>query len=436
MSSIICPICKTKYTVARPVPGMNRMKCPRCQGTIPVQAESVPPVQQLAPSEPPHSHTQPDAKRDEGTIVSGSVPWQGLNLPPGQRISLVVLEGPDKGKQFTLSKAWTTVGRRDGEILLKDPEVSGTHAVIKVLGGTCRVQDLNSTNGTFVNGRRVEEVPLSHLDELRVGQTRLGVSIAHEITESVGADRRPAPQPTKRQLLLVSPHSALRGRFLPALRSGDWNVLAVASPHEIQEGLKRENFTVVACLLDLALPPSERRAFVAALQDAPSPPPLLGVAGPWGMRDLLAKLEGLEVVGLVDQRWPPDKIVGTVNRSLRPPRPGEITRTPFGEKVTYTCDNRETVGEMTGVAPWGVLIETEEPLQPETETSLLFILPEIPRGFRVKGRVVERKWEEGSPTKGEMEVWFLNLGPQERAQILAFQLMAERHGVPREMKTK
>lgn len=155
------------------------------------------------------------------------------------------------------------------------------------------------------------------------------------------------------------------------------------------------------------------------------------------MKDLLAKLQGLEVVGLVDQRWPPDKIVGTVNRSLRPPQPREITRRSVEESVTYTRDGLETVGKIAGIAPWGMLIETEEPLlQPETETSLLFILPEIPRGFRIKGRVVETEWEEGSATKGEMEVWFLNLGPQERAQILAFQLLAERQGVPREMKMK
>ncbi len=434
MMNIICPACNTRYTVARPIPGITRVKCPRCQGAVPLQAESTSPAQQRAPSEPRHSRTQPDAKRDEGTIVSGSVPWQGPDLPPGQHISLVVLEGPDKGKQVTLSKAWTTVGRRDGEILLKDPEVSGTHAVIKVLGGTCRVQDLNSTNGTFVNGRRVEEAPLTHLDELRVGQTRLGVSIAHEIADQAAPE--PPPRP-KRQLFLVSPHSALRDRLLRALRSGDWNVVVVASPHEIQEGLKREDLAVVACLLDLALPGSERHAFVAALQDAPSPPPLLGLAGPWGMRDLLAKLQGLEVVGLVDQRWPPDKIVGTVNRSLRPPRPREITRTSVEESVTYTRSGLEAVGKIAGIAPWGMLIETEEPLlQPETETSLLFILPEIPRGFRIKGRVVETEWEEGSATKGEMEVWFLNLGPQERAQILAFQLMAERQGVRREMKMK
>lgn len=66
------------------------------------------------------------------------------------------------------------IGRSDEvEIVLLDPGVSRVHAVIEIKGGKAVVRDLGSTNGTFVNGRRVERETLRDGDELRVGNTRL-----------------------------------------------------------------------------------------------------------------------------------------------------------------------------------------------------------------------------------------------------------------------
>ncbi len=66
------------------------------------------------------------------------------------------------------------IGRgEEAEIVLFDPSVSRAHAVVEVSGGGAIVRDLGSTNGTFVNGRRVDRSPLHDGDELRVGNTRL-----------------------------------------------------------------------------------------------------------------------------------------------------------------------------------------------------------------------------------------------------------------------
>jgi FHA domain/FhaA, N-terminal domain len=68
----------------------------------------------------------------------------------------------------------TRVGRGDeGEIVLLDPSVSRAHAIVEFDAGEPVVRDLDSTNGTYVNGRRVRVESLRDGDELRFGNTRM-----------------------------------------------------------------------------------------------------------------------------------------------------------------------------------------------------------------------------------------------------------------------
>jgi ABC transport system ATP-binding/permease protein len=68
-----------------------------------------------------------------------------------------------------------TIGRHSSNVLvLSHPRVSRYHAVIEQFGARFRLRDLNSDNGTFVNGKRVEkEAWIQEGDELRVGSYRL-----------------------------------------------------------------------------------------------------------------------------------------------------------------------------------------------------------------------------------------------------------------------
>lgn len=59
------------------------------------------------------------------------------------------------------------------DVTLNDPSVSRTHAVVDTVGAEPTVRDLGSTNGTFVNGARVEAARLRDGDELRFGNTRV-----------------------------------------------------------------------------------------------------------------------------------------------------------------------------------------------------------------------------------------------------------------------
>ncbi len=91
---------------------------------------------------------------------------------------LLVLDSPGGdppvGAAFSLD-AITTLGRDvNNQIVVEDPFASAEHAVLTFRGRDWCVEDLGSTNGTFVNGLQVEGVaPLGFGDEIQIGQVRL-----------------------------------------------------------------------------------------------------------------------------------------------------------------------------------------------------------------------------------------------------------------------
>jgi hypothetical protein len=98
---------------------------------------------------------------------------------PGASLGrLVVIDSPggdpEQGRSFDLD-AITTLGRDvNNAIVVDDPFASAEHAVLTYRGRSWYVEDLGSTNGTFVNGRAVASVaPLGFGDEVAIGQVRL-----------------------------------------------------------------------------------------------------------------------------------------------------------------------------------------------------------------------------------------------------------------------
>ena len=91
-------------------------------------------------------------------------------------ITLVVLQGPDKGRRFELPDAPALIGRDSRALPLGDNTVSRRHAELKPgeRGGEWVLRDLGSSNGTYVNGQRVDRsVQLKLGDQFRVGRTLL-----------------------------------------------------------------------------------------------------------------------------------------------------------------------------------------------------------------------------------------------------------------------
>jgi hypothetical protein len=87
---------------------------------------------------------------------------------------LVVISGAKQGVIFPLRSASVTIGRGAGNaIVLQDPSVSTHHARIDQHGGQAALIDLNSSNGTFVNGQRVSQMWLSGGEVLLMGDTHM-----------------------------------------------------------------------------------------------------------------------------------------------------------------------------------------------------------------------------------------------------------------------
>lgn len=91
---------------------------------------------------------------------------------------LIVLESPGgepaTGLSFDLD-AITTLGRDvNNAIVVEDPFASSEHAVLTFRGRSWYVEDTGSTNGTYLNGRRIEDVAaMGYGDEMSIGQVRL-----------------------------------------------------------------------------------------------------------------------------------------------------------------------------------------------------------------------------------------------------------------------
>lgn len=87
---------------------------------------------------------------------------------------LIVRAGAQAGDRFVLDSDVTRLGRHpDSEISLDDITVSRVHAVVTRTDHGYRVRDAGSLNGTYVNQELVDEAPLVHGDELRIGKFRL-----------------------------------------------------------------------------------------------------------------------------------------------------------------------------------------------------------------------------------------------------------------------
>jgi len=88
--------------------------------------------------------------------------------------SLFVIQGRDRGHRYELEGPASGVGRDTANaIRLHDTEVSRRHAEIRCSDDACELVDLGSSNGTYVNGERVERCTLSSGDQVQLGRSLL-----------------------------------------------------------------------------------------------------------------------------------------------------------------------------------------------------------------------------------------------------------------------
>jgi hypothetical protein len=82
--------------------------------------------------------------------------------------------GLDPGERFDLFGGLAIGRSTDADVRIEDRFASGVHSRIYSRGSSYYLEDMGSTNGTFLNGRQVEgEVGLSDLDSIKIGDTEL-----------------------------------------------------------------------------------------------------------------------------------------------------------------------------------------------------------------------------------------------------------------------
>ena len=95
-------------------------------------------------------------------------------------IEIRIMTGARMGQVLHLDKPHLVVGRqKDADVRFdaqKDIDVSGRHAEIRLDKGNYTLYDLKSTNGTFVNGERIEQASLKEGDRLGVGRVEFVVT--------------------------------------------------------------------------------------------------------------------------------------------------------------------------------------------------------------------------------------------------------------------
>jgi hypothetical protein len=126
----------------------------------------------------------------------------------GSSFRLIVRRGPQPNQIYELSKGIITLGRDiTNDIVINDPEVSRHHCRLTQGGGGYTIEDLGSTNGTFINGQRLTGArPLANGDMLGMGET---VTLAYEASLA-GMPAVPGQVQT-----VVSPSSPAAAEYAP-----------------------------------------------------------------------------------------------------------------------------------------------------------------------------------------------------------------------------
>lgn len=193
---IECPQCQAKYQYSedrfdgKP---SKKIRCAKCQTIFEVKnpamaEETAAPKPETKAAKAPEHFDSTVARRSPGALpteketthVGGPVSAPtgksepDAKLPAHRRFSLAILDGPDAGKVYRIEQAKVVIGRSNADLNLDDIEASRNHACVEVRESAVLLHDLESTNGTMVDGEKITRpVELQNHSEFTVGTTTL-----------------------------------------------------------------------------------------------------------------------------------------------------------------------------------------------------------------------------------------------------------------------
>ncbi len=141
-------------------------------------------------------------------------------------VKLKVLDGSGKGCIYVLGEGDSKVfGRHtSADIVIADPLLSRHHLMVRASAGSCVILDLDSSNGTFLNGQLVKEAPVDTGDRVRIGNEVFEVEI-DRVRPSRGASPGDASETVKALRFCGRCHKAvLVAGMMPAVPASSWEV--------------------------------------------------------------------------------------------------------------------------------------------------------------------------------------------------------------------
>jgi len=156
----------------------KKKKCPSCGAKLHESWDTCPECGWGAKKAPAAAAGAPAPMAAPQVSSNQKARTVSINIGPGGAASgngpglgwLVPLEGEQTGELLQLKAQKTTVGSRpECDVVVKDQSISGKHAEFTIASGGFRVTDLGSTNGTFVNDKKVQTTDLVDNDNVRLG---------------------------------------------------------------------------------------------------------------------------------------------------------------------------------------------------------------------------------------------------------------------------
>ena len=215
--------------------------CPNCRaplttvmGNCPSCGASLLPANRAPPSRPAQAYGQPVGSQRGPRLVLKGAAGDVAEFPLAER---------------------AIIGRSTGaEVQLADREVSRRHTALEKQGDVYFTRDLGSSNGTFVNGRRIAGLtPMKHGDEILVGTTRLVFVSSDDKGDGVASIvAGPASEPVVARVEAVSRTFLPEDQLKESELRRDYERLRIG--HEFQRGvrLERDLHALLKKILDVA----------------------------------------------------------------------------------------------------------------------------------------------------------------------------------------
>jgi pSer/pThr/pTyr-binding forkhead associated (FHA) protein len=94
------------------------------------------------------------------------------------KVILKIRKAPGDLSEIVCTQPVTSIGRKDVDVRINDLDLSRKHCAIEIMAGTqVMIRDLGSTNGTYLNGKKISTQEVKNGDLIQIGQSLLEVLI-------------------------------------------------------------------------------------------------------------------------------------------------------------------------------------------------------------------------------------------------------------------